>query len=242
MNQDHENHETEVIDPQVAAHYVLIADESTPPELDRAVMHNARNAVLADDRRGPFATWFRPAAFVATAGLSLAIVIGLSNTSDIPPLAVNSPQGRQPVAVRPIVEATPDIAPRKRTAADATDALRREKSTLAPLSKMAAPDAASDENGLSLRALPTESSFDQSPARTANAMADFAAEALQGCRDDMTPRVEDWWKCIANLRQAGMTEIAASQLKLLTREYPDFKPPEADRGAQAAGTRRTVPE
>ncbi len=71
MNQDRDRHEATEIDPQVSVHYESLADETTPPELDRVVMREAARAVQADNRSGAFRPCFRPVAFIATVGLSL---------------------------------------------------------------------------------------------------------------------------------------------------------------------------
>ncbi len=84
MNDQRDRHdqpdqrEEPAIDPRVSTHYALLADEAAPPELDRIVLQNASSAVRTEGRKFPFMAWLRPAAFVATAGLSFALVLDLN--------------------------------------------------------------------------------------------------------------------------------------------------------------------
>jgi hypothetical protein len=212
MNQDRKEHEAALVDPLVSAHYEAVANENTPPELDRAVLRSAGSAIPAGRRQKPFATWFRALAFVAIAGLSLVIVIDLSSFGIIEsigimkPAAVSSPAARPQIAVQPMMESAPDIAAEKRTPALIADALRREKSASAPMSKIAAPDDATSHD-------------------------DVAAEAPGRCDDDVKSSVEEWWNCIEKLRQAGMADSARSEFGFLSEKFPDFAPPANGRSA-----------
>ncbi|MDH3439672.1 MAG: hypothetical protein OEM63_02885 [Gammaproteobacteria bacterium] len=69
-------------DPLVGATYRELARETVPPDVDAAVLTQARRAVASRSGIARLTGWLRPLAFVATAGLSLALILQLSNTPD----------------------------------------------------------------------------------------------------------------------------------------------------------------
>ena len=83
----------DVSDPLVSQRYGEIASERVPADLDRAILRQARQNVGKQYSKS--LTWLRPMAWAATIGLSLAIVIELSNvpmvTSDMYEADVDSP-------------------------------------------------------------------------------------------------------------------------------------------------------
>jgi len=84
MNQDSENNlPGDDSDPKVSAEYRAIATERTPPGLDAEVLKKAEAAVGDSGLRDFTAFWFRPLAFVATLGLSLALLLELTQAPDL---------------------------------------------------------------------------------------------------------------------------------------------------------------
>ena len=84
MNQDSENNlPGDDSDPKVSAEYRAIATERTPPGLDAEVLKKADAAVGNSGLRGFTAFWFRPLAFVATLGLSLALLLEVTQPPDL---------------------------------------------------------------------------------------------------------------------------------------------------------------
>jgi hypothetical protein len=127
MNQDNDKQEATEVDPQVAANYESLADEKAPVNLDKAVLREATRAVRADNRRGSFGAWFRPVAFMATIGLSLAIILDLSDTTIFSPPADMSLETAAPAAA----ESAADVVGRSRTDSVVGDFIRQEKSVSA---------------------------------------------------------------------------------------------------------------
>ena len=119
MNQDLENKLPGAEnDPAVSAAYRATATERTPPALDESVLRNAKAAAKYSGLRGFTAFWFRPLAFVATLGLSLALLLELTSPVDFQ--SVQSPEsevGRRDVkstAADPIpaeIDTTRDARP-----------------------------------------------------------------------------------------------------------------------------------
>jgi hypothetical protein len=205
MNDRRDQHKGAIIDPQVAAHYGLIADEAAPPELDRIVLQNASSAARSDRRQYPFKAWLRPAAFVATAVLSLALILDLNEVGILTPLAGSTPEARGPSAVAPVTGPATDAAASSRTAAETANALRREKALTTVSSKIAAPEAAAQRDGVG-------------PATD-------GGEPGQ-CNDRQKSHASAWWQCVVSLRHAGLSDLAESELLSLQKEYPDFVTPE----------------
>lgn len=130
MNQNNDRPETTDVDPQVSAHYASLADEVTPANLDQAILRNAARAVRADNRRGSFGAWFRPVAFMATVGLSLAIILDLSDTSIFTPPADMPAETVSPMPAA--VDDTADVVGKNRSDPQVIDFIRQEKSGSAP--------------------------------------------------------------------------------------------------------------
>ena len=83
MNQDTENNRPgDESDPLVSASYRATATERTPPALDAAVLKKAEAAPKDIGLRGFTAFWSRPLAFVATLGLSLALLLELNRSPE----------------------------------------------------------------------------------------------------------------------------------------------------------------
>ena len=79
IENDDKFHET---DPGVSATYREMARETVPTDVDAAVLRQARQAVESRSGIARLTGWLRPLTFVATAGLSLALIVQLSNTPD----------------------------------------------------------------------------------------------------------------------------------------------------------------
>ena len=67
-------------DPRVSAAYRELADERSPEHLDHIILNAARGA--ARPRWNKAIAWLRPAAWVATIGVCLAIVLEISLLQD----------------------------------------------------------------------------------------------------------------------------------------------------------------
>ena len=66
-------------DQEVSTQYRALANESTPKALDRMVLRSARKAVDSSRSAGWETSWYRPATFLATLGLSLALLLEISD-------------------------------------------------------------------------------------------------------------------------------------------------------------------
>ena len=91
-------------DPRVSAAYREMADERTPEHLDHVILNAARGAAKPRWRKA--GAWLRPAAWVATIGLCVAIVVEISLLPDpepaefdsVPPASIKPPASADTMA------------------------------------------------------------------------------------------------------------------------------------------------
>jgi hypothetical protein len=145
MKQDNDKQEAIEVDPQVSAHYEKLADEKTPANLDRAVVREAARAVRADNRMGSFGAWFRPVAFMAMVGLSLTIILDLSDTSIFSPPADMSFEITPPAPVKAPAGPATEAAGSNRPQMTPLEVMRKKKSVSGQSLKMDAPAVCNDE-------------------------------------------------------------------------------------------------
>lgn len=191
------------IDPQLSAEYRASADEITPPGLDRAVLEHAARAVRRDHASAWRNTWYRPVAFAATLGLSLALILELTDPSNVDPLTVTGEQHGG--ALSP-----PGAGGRFDEAVSETVEQIRDAEAEAEASVMAAP-ALSDPASESAAEEPGERSLLPDKER---------------CSDEERADAATWWRCIQELEEQGLTEAAEAELQALLKSFPGFTVPE----------------
>lgn len=220
-------------EPLVSEAYRALAVEKAPPNRDRAVLAEAAAAAGRGRPARGFRGWLRPLAFVATAFLSLAIVLDLTRTSDeaVPVPAVNETGGIAPRqdTVRFSSEPRPD------SNAPVADAERREAAFSAGSDLAAAAEDASGRlrqvdvqsrqliSGDASADLPAAApAASGAPAERASALRDTG----RYCSDEQASSAQTWWACIDDLRRAGDIEAADAEQALLQTAFPDFGQPE----------------
>ena len=147
MNQDNDKQTATDIDPQVSDQYTSLADEKTPADLDRAVLREATRAARTDNRRGSFGAWFRPVAFVAMVGLSLAIILDLSDTSIFSPSADMSFESAPPAPVEAPARNATDATAKNRSQTTFSEFKRQEKAAAAQAPTADTPETTRDDDG-----------------------------------------------------------------------------------------------
>lgn len=204
--------------------YRALAGEKAPTHLDRAVLAEAASAAGAARPVRQLPAWLRPVAFVATAVLSLTIVLEVTRTNDQPPPAM------------PAANETGGMAPRQNVDRVVPDGARKEEAQdSVPASDLS---AAADAGGRLQRAdrearqlIPEDSSAELPSAAPAapDAAADRASAAADSgrfCSPRQSSSVESWWACIEQLRRAGNAEAADAEQALMQTAFPDFAPPD----------------
>lgn len=183
-------------DPEVSAHYRAFAKETTPNRLDQIVLRAASKAVRSDSQTGWGATWYRPVTFVATLGLSLALLLEISEFQFFDPPQELSVQAGAP----------PDTSV-FRDAADSAAIRVREVDATADESLQLSNPGGSSTDAAGNPALPA-----------------YAAAAVRHCSDEQMAQPEKWWQCILELRESGNGNAAESELANLQESFPQYMP------------------
>lgn len=192
-------------DPGVSAAYRAMASERTPAHLDAAMLQEAGAAARADRSVWRRSNWFRPLAFVAMAGLSLAIVLELTRTAP-----VEAPRG-------PVTEAG-GVAPRQAPPRDRAAAQPRADRPASPSVVDDIASAADASGGRLQDVAETAESALMLPQAVVPAAAD------QDCDDEQKADAQSWLGCVEALRLAGRDDAADRELERLAAAFPDFLP------------------
>ena len=225
----------ETVDPRVSAAYRDMADEHTPEHLDHVVLNAARSAVKP--RWSAAVGWLRPAAWVVTVGMCLAIVVEIALLPDertaefdavapTPmPAAATSPaeagterkyrEKERPQAATP-KKLQPGQASEPGTAADA--ALRADDDGTASY----APGPRQEE--FESRAGQQRVGEDPPPASFLRIapMPELAQEIASEryCDESQTADPNAWLECILDLERRGLHEAARLERELLAEAFP----------------------
>jgi hypothetical protein len=202
-------------DPRVSAAYREMADERTPEHLDHIILNAARRA--AKPRWNKAVAWLRPAAWVATIGLCLAIVVEISLLPD--------PEPDEPDSLPPPTTTAP--------AAPATDANRFEKMRPEPRAMQQVQELQELQESDLDRAAGASKPLRQQPASepapasfpgTAAAPTRFEQAVTERyCDETATADPNSWLECILELERQGLHEAARLERERLALAFP---PPE----------------
>jgi len=201
MNDDSKT--TNEVDHEVASAYRGLAIESAPDNLDRSVLRSARKEVQSEDGRYWRAAWYRPAAFVATVGLSLALLLQLGDVALFgPPVDGADPalKGVTPVSENAFHEAAEVSAGQLRQIEAEANA---SMSSSAPDMSDPIPAVAADRND-----------------------AGTLLQADEYCSDQQKTSSSGWWRCIQELEKGGQSQAAERELQELLRAFPRFIAPQ----------------
>lgn len=210
----------ETVDPRVSAAYRDMANERSPEHLDHVILNAARAA--AKPRWNTAIAWLRPAAWVATIGVCLAIVVEIAllpepEPADIAPaVAVTpaapagetrrlekvAPQAAEPARRLPATKPSGGISAERQQRADEAEALDRvrELKQQSDLDEDSAP-----------------ASFLQS-APAAAISEELVAE--RHCDESQTADPNTWLECILELERQGLHDAARIERELLAETFP----------------------
>jgi len=200
-------------DPRVSEAYQGLATEGTPPELDRRIL--AMAAGKSRSRYGMARAWVRPVAWAATIGLSLAIVLEISQLKyeTTPQLDADNVETLEEALILDDAPAREDDDNRTRR----ESAKRSDAPAPVQLSVPAEEQARSRSGSEPATAAAVEAlSFDA-------ATTPEKKEQVRHCDPDLRSSAETWYKCIEDLRAQGLADAADSELLLLLTEFPDFE-------------------
>jgi hypothetical protein len=223
-------------DPRVSAAYKEVADERTPDHLDHVILNAARAA--AKPRWNKAIAWLRPAAWVATIGVCLAIVIEISLLPEQEQVEFDSPPQAAAPAETPSPESRRLEKRLETTRPQAIGAQKLEAQKPEPVKASDLPGRADDAD-----AAPDtrESSFEEAETRArqgaisdvespasllstspaANLAQEVATERY--CDQTETADPNTWLECILELERQGLYDAARQERALLAEAFP---PPE----------------
>lgn len=246
MSKQRRQHDGES-DPVVSEAYRELSQERTPAHLDHVVLNEARKAAKADRPRE--ISWLRPAAWVTTIGLCLAIVLEITDpvpqddAAGAPATGHKELRGDAPALRRKRAEpqATSIEEPRSRdedaSAADsplpaaagleAMEALPGKPAEELRNVTTAPGDVESFGSGDTtiLQDVEEESRRKEEPASAAfmplGKATNFAeSEIERSCDETETSTPDTWVECIMRLQQEGRHDEARLEHERLQETYP----------------------
>ena len=213
----------ETVDPRVSAAYKDLADERSPEHLDHLILNAARAA--AKPRWNRAVAWLRPAAWVATIGVCLAIVVEIALLPEPEPADLAPAAEQAPVAPAAEARRLDKVAPQKAEPARAVPVTKPSVGISAD--RQQSPEESELRNRA--RELEQRAEFDEdlAPAsflQSAPAAAvseEIAAERY--CDESQTGDPNTWLECILELERQGLHDAARVERDLLAEAFP---PPE----------------
>jgi len=187
-------------DEALTAAYRGLASESPPARLDAMVLREAAKPLRPAGGGFWRDAWFRPVTFVATLGLSLALILQLSDSGLLGP-------------------ATDDMGPDSVVAPLNEEVMRDAAAVTAEQIRRAQP-----ETTLTVPQAP----ISPPAARAVREPADVASQlpAEERCSEEQRSDSGSWWRCIEELEARGLTDAAEAELRALLAAHPGFAVPE----------------
>ena len=224
-----------LVDPEVSALYRELATERPPERLDRAVL----KAAAVRPAPKPWPRWTRPAAWAATIGLSLAIV--LEQTVLNSPSPVFDPTASDDLTDLPAQDRARETTPPFEQPAPAAPARRESaekkfsmpSSTAAPTSgqmpaisseSLAAPDTGMLQEAEERARLHQDTNLPAGAARLRSVVAGEAGAELANsfCGPEARASAESWLACILDLERRELNDRARIEREALAQAFPDF--------------------
>ena len=231
-------------DPSVSATYRQLADEKAPASLDEKVLHSA--AAMPRVGSGIGRAWMKPVAWAATIGLSLAIVLEMTQLPQAP-LDVNVMEPPTPTDERPaLAPASLEPAPAKESRNIKPPRHRPEmgaieESRAQPMAPARAPAPAiaseplQPQDRASTALQPLADGDDTPDVRSdsdeAAGTAAFAVSAERMllkqapalCPETVRAVAEDWYQCIVAQKNKVPAARLATELEEFRTRFPDFQ-------------------
>ncbi len=211
-------------DPRVSEAYRELDDERSPEHLDHIILNAARGA--ARPRWNRAVAWLRPAAWVATIGVCLAIVVEISLLQDeelggldsMTPATIETPAAAPAAAAKRLEEADRQSA--EPAAVPPTQKPSRGRS--AELRERSDEDEVSNQvPELRLQEAVVKDEVPASLLRSAPAPASAQELATElYCDESQTADPNTWLECILELERQGLHEAARLERERLAEAFP----------------------
>lgn len=213
----------EGMDQLVSDTYRELSMERAPEELNEAILRMAASEGASTVNKSPlFAAWMKPVAWAATVGLTLVIVVELT---EIPseldqPLSAPSLESDDDVSLSAPVEI--DMSAQK--------AKRKDEGSAPGAASFVPEQPRTPESRLLKEAVPpkSEPARSESAANEASRFRSYdqtielkeALETTESCDATARESAESWLACIEALRSAGAAELAEREYLALKDKYP----------------------
>ncbi|HZW59292.1 MAG TPA: hypothetical protein VFE85_03265 [Woeseiaceae bacterium] len=244
---EHDHRQNAPCDADVSRAYRELANERTPPELDRRVLRQAAASASGRFRDTP---WLRPFAFAATLLLGVALLFDMQSltvpvpdtipetspppaapgepggaAAEDPARAAHEPRQERHNATTPGEQPADGVSPLPAAAA-AGQAKTGPGAGAADVAREAPSAAAAETASVPP---PGAVKFRAAEPRNAAALERRSDEDVETppCEDEQTRDPAAWWQCIQALRDAGDDAAAAAELERLQQRFPDFRPRES---------------
>jgi hypothetical protein len=205
----------ETVDPRVSTAYRELADERTPEHLDHVVLNAARSA--ARPRWNSTIRWLRPAAWIATIGVCLAIVVEISllqdeNTAELDGLA--------PAAAPTATSANAERIDRPVPAAVQSAQKPAPELSADPVGRAVEAEVMKPARELRQQEPPMEDTapFQLQPVPVTSAIEEAVTERF--CDETQTADPNSWLECILELERQGLHEAARLERDRLAQAFP----------------------
>lgn len=220
-------------DTLVSDIYRESAQETTPPQLDEAVLRMASNSkpVYSSNR---LSAWLTPLTWTVTAGLCVALVMNAPEFHEDAPAAAHLPETASPAASieeafsaedADVVEEAEKMArmrdgpnqpaPVARARKEQAERVDEEREVAVTASRafVANSSVSADDSSVSVEAIVQELGLEKKEADRAPA-----------CEEPSRQQAASWYDCVLELRDSGRTEDADNEMLELLEEFPNFQP------------------
>lgn len=211
-------------DTLVSATYRDSAQETTPPELDEAVLRMAARNKRAD-RNDRFSAWMRPLTWTVTAGLCVVLVMNIPEVErDMPATAPESVTPAESIEEAFAAEDA-DVVQEAEKMASVRDGLDQP----APLARARQEQAKRLDKDQADSAVESRA-YTSGAAVSADSVAqEMALEKKESAREtacDEASRnqADSWYDCVLELRDLGRTDDADREMLELVEQFPNFQP------------------
>lgn len=212
-------------DPRVSEAYRTMATETTPADLDNKIL-----SMAADTGRSGFGlsrAWFRPIAWAATIGLSLAFVLEMSQFNDVAEPTASADSDESRLQQEFDMRSDADVEAKASSSPAAVEVEPAEGAA------SVSEDFAADEM-LLLQEAEEQARARAGPSRAVVANSPAAALTLKKeeaslCEDSARRSAASWYACVEEMRKKDLDEAAALEMEALLIEFPDFQVPEGNR-------------
>ena len=229
MTNERENNS---VDELVSRTYRELADERTPEHLNSHVL---RTAAKPDNSEAPKNSlqrlWTKPLAWAATIGLSLAIVLEITQIEE----GLETYQAA-PASIAPAMIGPEMIDDEKRAESVNDEFVPQDADIIQAAEDLASmragpnlqrPDVASDYRD-NTRAFDLPASVPAAASTTLDPKMSVEeqeeADTIDACLPLSRKTADDWSKCIGELRESGKIEDADREYEAFVLEYPEFLP------------------